>query len=257
MRDARSIFDWSLSYVGDPLTWLERGEMVRELLRSEGLRKEHRVLEIGCGNLSSGVPLIRYLDKGGYTGLEPNGWLVEAAIQDLKLGDLLRDKDPSFSWRGDFDVTAEYEVAGMFDFAVAHSVLSHAAAWQLPQMLTNVRRALRVGGKFLCSLRLGTRDTNATEWVYPGNSFFTEATIGAQANQHGFDVTFRPEYRDRMVAVAPNDFHDWALFERVKRTRTEYHVFSDEDLRVLGGLDEDTIQMLLAAQTGRQVEIED
>jgi SAM-dependent methyltransferase len=41
-----------------------------DFLIAQGLRPEHRVLDIGCGPLRAGIPLIAYLDPRNYTGIE-------------------------------------------------------------------------------------------------------------------------------------------------------------------------------------------
>ena len=39
------------------------------------MHKSH-VLEVGCGCLSAGVPVMRYLQRGHYVGIDPNRWLL-------------------------------------------------------------------------------------------------------------------------------------------------------------------------------------
>lgn len=250
MRRRVSFFDWARSYCGDPHSWQERGLMTRELLRTIGCQSEHRVLELGCGALSAGEPLIRYLNKGGYVGIEPNGWLVEAAIHDLELGQLVHDKDASFLWRSDFDAS---ELGGTFDFAVAHSVLSHAAAWQFPMMLRNVRLSLSKDGKILASLRLGPNDSNAVEWAYPHNTYFTPKTVRVTARACGFKAYFKRDFRRRMVEVAPNDFHDWVVFQRVPFRERVFAPYSVSALEKLGLSAEDA-EDAYKAGAGRMVE---
>jgi SAM-dependent methyltransferase len=41
-----------------------------DFLRGQGLRPHHRLLDLSCGTLRGGIPLIDYLDAGHYTGLE-------------------------------------------------------------------------------------------------------------------------------------------------------------------------------------------
>ncbi len=58
------------------------GELQLELLKLEGCSRESHVLDVGCGCLSAGVPLMRYLRRGRYVGIEPNRWLLGAALAD-------------------------------------------------------------------------------------------------------------------------------------------------------------------------------
>src|SRR5262245_52171544 len=68
------------SMVGPPGAWQATARFQLAFLRRMGLRPSHRVLDIGCGPLRGGLPLIRYLDRGRYTGIEVRGEaLAEAA----------------------------------------------------------------------------------------------------------------------------------------------------------------------------------
>jgi len=68
------------AYVGPPVDYDLVAAMSLGLLTTLGLRQQHQVLDIGCGSLRIGRLLIPYLNRGGYTGLEPNEWLVHDGI---------------------------------------------------------------------------------------------------------------------------------------------------------------------------------
>lgn len=203
MTEHRSLWDWALDYVGDPQSWVARGEMITCMLQDNGLEPNHNLLDIGCGNLSEGAPLIRYLAAHRFTGIEPNGWLVEVALRHFP--DLL-DKQPEFLWRTDFDAT---DAGVRFDFIVSHSVLSHCAHWQLDQFLSNTRKVVDEGAVMLASFIEDQYNGHADQWVYPGVNTFRLRTVMAAGYQFGWHVEMVSEYRDRMVAVAPNDTHQW------------------------------------------------
>jgi len=61
------------------------------LLTMLGLREAHSVLDICCGGLRAGRPLICYLQPGRYFGLEPEKWVLEAAgscfVATFKVGE--------------------------------------------------------------------------------------------------------------------------------------------------------------------------
>ena len=98
-----------------------KGAMQLTLLYSLGLRAEHRLLDIGCGSLRAGRFIIPYLNAGGYTGLEPNTWLIDEAIEKEIGRDVLDIKKPIFVNNDQFDVSG----VGEFDFVLAHSIASH------------------------------------------------------------------------------------------------------------------------------------
>src|SRR5579875_1380257 len=81
------------------------------LLYALGLRAHHRLLDIGCGSLRAGRMLIAYLEPERYVGVEPNRWLIDAALR-RELGEgIIALKRPRF------DANAEFALAhlGRFD----------------------------------------------------------------------------------------------------------------------------------------------
>ncbi len=254
MSTRRSIFEWAVDYCGDPDSFDARGLIVRDLLLEEGMKPDHYVLEIGCGALSAGQHLIGYLDPDRYIGIEPAGWLVEAGLKGIKEMKALSVKRPRFLWRTDFDAQ---EMDASFEFVVGHSVLSHAAGWQFPLLLANVRPVMGSGGKLLLSFRQGDADTNAPAWTYPGVTLFSWETIERTARDHHFSARLMPKYTERMVAVAPNDVHDWLVLERQPRSWQEFHPYSEDELRLGLDLAPYAIRKLMAEGIGRQVQRND
>lgn len=204
MSDARrSIWDWSKDFVGDPASWDLRGRMIYDFLVECGLTSQSRVLNIGCGNLSEGRLLIHHLEPGRFVGVDPAGWLVEAALE--KMPELLH-KEPRFLWRTDFDASGEGE---KFDLIVSHSVLSHIAHWQLDQFLANTRKVVDEGAVCVASFINDQYNSFDAQWVYPGVSTFRLRTITAAGWHAGWRVEMMHEWRYRMTAAAPNDTHHW------------------------------------------------
>jgi SAM-dependent methyltransferase len=100
-------------------------------------------LEIGCGRLHAGIPLMQYLDKGNYVGVDPNEWLRQTAIKNRHVRQVIEEKQPRFLSVDDFDAS---ELGIKFDLVLSHSVLSHCAHWQLEIFLRNVGKVLAPGG---------------------------------------------------------------------------------------------------------------
>lgn len=174
-----------------------------DFLQAEGMTPQSQVLELGCGALSLGQFLIPHLAPAHYVGVEPAGWLVEAALATYPA---LESQAPAFLWRDDFDAS---EAGRNFDFVVAHSVLSHCAHDQLALMLANTRKVVGEGAVFLCSFRKGQYNSLAGEWRYPGHVEFRLETIAVAGSHAGWRVEEMDEYKQRLQEVAPNDFHDW------------------------------------------------
>lgn len=203
MTDRKSIWDWATSYCGDPSSWQARGELILTLLRENDLDHQSQVLNIGCGNLSEGAPLIRFLAGDHFVGVDPNGWLVEAALQQMPE---LEHQNPRFLWRSDFDAS---ELGRKFDFIVAHSVVSHMAHWQLDQFLANTRKVVEAGAVMLASFINDQYCSFAEEWVYPGVSTFRVQSVMAAGYHTGWSVEMVQDYQTRMIAACPNDTHAW------------------------------------------------
>jgi cyclopropane fatty-acyl-phospholipid synthase-like methyltransferase len=197
------------------------GQLQVELLKREGCRPNSKVLEVGCGNLHAGIPLIRYLEKDNYVGIDPNEWLRQAAMEKDDIRQLVKSKGARFLTAIDFDAS-KFDIK--FDFVLSHSILSHCAHWQLELFLKNVAKVLAPRARILASIRLaegnaygstGTpdRDDSRDEtWQYPGVSWFKLSTVKAIAAKHGLTVTYIPEYTEFYTKTRPKEFHDWLVF---------------------------------------------
>ncbi len=201
----------------------DSGQVQLELLKMDGCVPSSKVVDIGCGCLHLGVPLMKYLDVGHFAGVDPNAWLREKAMKDPQVRQLVDEKQPKFLSGDDFDASP---LNMEFDFVFAHSVLSHAAHWQLGQFLENAAKVLTPTGRVLASIRLAEgnnfgsagspdkQDTMDEQWVYPGVSFFKLETIEQVADKHGLKATYYPQYTEFYTKTKPNEFHDWMVFTR-------------------------------------------
>jgi cyclopropane fatty-acyl-phospholipid synthase-like methyltransferase len=199
------------------------GELQLELLKLEACGPGAHVLEVGCGCLSAGVPVMRYLARSHYVGIEPNRWLLDAALTDWRVRLLVATKRPTFLERTDFDAA---EVGRTFDYVLSHSILSHCAHWQLDQFMGNVQGVLSPGGRIVASIRLAEgnafgsegspdgRDSMHDEWQYPGVSWFTLDTVQRTAKAHGLDVAVKPEYTRLLTSRRRHELHDWLVLSR-------------------------------------------
>jgi cyclopropane fatty-acyl-phospholipid synthase-like methyltransferase len=197
------------------------GRTQLELLRREGLTPTSDILEIGCGCLNLGIPLLRFLEPDRYVGIDPNTWLREIVLRSWKARWIVRQKRPFFLSNSEFDAS---QLGRKFDFAFSHSILSHAAHWQLEQYLRNVAAVMKPGGIILSSIRLAEGnaygsagrpnkdDSRDNEWVYPGVSWFKFSTVQETAREVGLNALVKPEYTEFYVRSRPNECHDWIRF---------------------------------------------
>ena len=127
--------------------WDEVGALQFEFLRNHGLAPHHKLLDIGCGALRCGLPIIRYLDEGNYYGLDINASLIAAGEQELNKAGLITRR-PHLLVDDKFEFT-RFEVS--FDFAIAQSVFTHLDMNLILHCLIQVRRVLKAGGKLFAT----------------------------------------------------------------------------------------------------------
>ena len=206
--------------VGYVSTTPEEGLAQLEILKSLGCLPHHRVLEIGCGALVAGYPVMQYLEKWNYFGIDPNNWLAEKSFEVPEVLNERVDKRPWFCYRPDF----RFPLASgaKFDFIFSHSILSHASFAQLGEFFAAVRDQLAPGGTGAASLRLA--EGNAwgspgsavhgaafTEWQYPGVSWFTREEVAEAARKSGLAVEFAPQLSEMLMKGNPKACHDWIV----------------------------------------------
>jgi len=123
--------------------WREIGDLQFEFLRRNGLQAHHTLIDIGCGALRCGIPIIRYLEPGNYFGLDLNSSLIEAGRCELaKEG--LTNRQPQLLVNEKFEF-AHFGVD--FDFGIAQSVFTHLDAQLISQCLVQLNQVVKPGGK--------------------------------------------------------------------------------------------------------------
>ena len=127
--------------------WQEIGDLQFEFLMRNGLAAHHTLIDIGCGALRCGIPIIRYLDCGKYFGLDINSSLIEAARSELA-NEGLTNKHPQLLVNEKFDF-ARFGVH--FDFAIAQSIFTHLDAQLISQCLGELHKVLKPDGKFFAT----------------------------------------------------------------------------------------------------------
>jgi hypothetical protein len=175
------------AYVGPPVDYDLVSAMVFNLLTSIGLRQHHRVLDVGCGSLRVGRLLIPYLNPGGYFGVEPNKWLVEAGIENEIGRDLVRLKSPTLAFGTSLE---EFKTPPKIDYAIAQSIFSHAGQDILTGWLSQISGHLSDTGALLATFVTGDKDYAENGWVYPGCVTYRPETMAQIASKFdfGFEV---------------------------------------------------------------------
>jgi SAM-dependent methyltransferase len=158
------------AYVGPPRDYDLIAGIQFSLLLAAGLRETHRLVDVGCGSLRAGRLLIPYLRPGHYCGLDPNRWLIEEGIRRELGRDMVRIKRPRFDYADDFSLSA-FETP--FDYAMAHSIFSHAYADFTGKGLKEIAKGLAESGLLLATYIDGDTTTQGSGWLYPGCVTYT------------------------------------------------------------------------------------
>jgi len=129
-----------------------------------GMREQHTFLDFGCGSLRSGRLVMTYLAKDRYCGIDPNRWLIDAAIEHEVGASMVDIKRPRFAFNGDGTMTS-FGIS--FDFIHAHSVLTHASPQLARTFFLEAGKVLTNKGIVLATFLRGEVDNERSEWAYP------------------------------------------------------------------------------------------
>lgn len=173
------------AYVGPPDDYDLVAAMSFGLLTILGLRQQHQLLDIGCGSLRIGRLLIPYLNHGGYTGLEPNQWLVHDGIQSEVGQDQIDIKQPRFVLS---DSASELLAEGSkYDYLLAQSIFSHCGMDLLDQWLAQASGLLGESGALVATYVSSDTDNERRGWIYPECVGFTSKTLDELARKRGLE----------------------------------------------------------------------
>lgn len=170
--------------------WDELGEHQLSFLIAQGLQREDRLLDVGCGSLRLGSRAIAWLEPGRYFGTDISTSLIEAGLS-RELTQALRAKAPfsNFSANGEFNFDFLREPV---DFAIAQSVFTHLPLNHLRRCLARLAGGVRSGGRFF-----------VTYFECPGDADLYEPLVHDLAGIITYD--FQDPYHYRLVDL------EWAI----------------------------------------------
>jgi len=140
--------------VGPQDLWEQKRAFQVEFLTGRGLQPHHHLLDLGCGTLRGGIPLIEILEPEHYTGLEARAEVLEEARQELADAGL-EHKRPRLVAA---ELPSRSGIAEHFDYVWSFSVLIHMADEILFDALGFVAGRLAPGGVFYANVNVGERD---------------------------------------------------------------------------------------------------
>jgi hypothetical protein len=140
-RNAVAGLDWKEAGLWDSV-----GELQLTFLKSRGMVREHKLLDVGCGCFRAGVHFMRFLDAGNYYAIDKEADLVQAGLEvELPLYGIT-NKRPNISIVENFSLAAFNDVE--FDFAFAHSVFTHLVPDRIEVGLREIVPRLGCDGVF-------------------------------------------------------------------------------------------------------------
>ena len=145
------------SLVGPPQLWKMKREFQIDFLKKHGLLETHLLLDLGCGTLRGGLPIIEYLEVGHYFGVEVRPEVLQEANKELSEAGLIH-KRPTLILLRDADSLPDHG----FDFLWAFSVLIHMDDDTLRNALLLVRKRLADTGVCYANVSIGAGEED--EW---------------------------------------------------------------------------------------------
>lgn len=126
--------------------WKELQAYQLNVLVANGLKPNHRLLDIGCGPLQGGIAFIKYLESNNYFGVDIKKESLTAGVNQIKKYKL-NHKNPYLVLSDKFGRT---ELAGIkFDFVWASQVLYYFDDQKLMDLMGYLSVSLQEDGKFL------------------------------------------------------------------------------------------------------------
>ncbi|WP_310992299.1 class I SAM-dependent methyltransferase [Aequorivita marina] len=165
--------------VGPPNLWKMKQDFQILFLNSRGLKREDRLLDIGCGTLRGGIPIIRKLDRGNYCGIDVRENVLAEARKELKQ-ECLEEKMPDLISFNDF---ASLEIDGDFDIVFAFSVLIHLEDSIAQECFHFVNKHISNSGFFYANVNIESNE---------------------EGNWQGFPVVFRTRKFYKKIAANAN-----------------------------------------------------
>jgi len=156
-----------------------------KLLRERGLKPEHTLLDIGCGPLQAGIPLIRFLRPGGYVGLDIDPSRISVAESQIAKHRLTSKRPWVFqsSTLGDAELGER-----RFDYMWASQILCYFRDAEMNQLFSMLKHRLNPGGRLLGDT-FAPDHYEFTNPERPGDYVrHTIESLSAQAETHGLLV---------------------------------------------------------------------
>jgi len=149
--------------VGPRGVWQESRDFQINFLRRNGLERGNSLLDIGCGPLRGGIPLIRYLDEARYTGIDIRQHVIEEAWSQIRNEDLTK-KAPNVVVSTSFGRAELGDTR--FDYIWCFQVLYHLDDQLVEDCLAQVTCRLADDGSCYANVNLLSEEGRWKEFPY-------------------------------------------------------------------------------------------
>lgn len=166
--------------------WDQLSEYQFNFLVKMGVQPHHRLLDIGCGPLQGGLPMIEYLHPGNYSGVDLRPKAIETAYSRVVSAGLV-PRNPQLVVSSTF---GEEELGDRkYDYVWATQILCHLDESLLDQLLEQAAARLTEGGKFLADI-IGTTNNVRDDSHWNGFSFHlhTPEFLEVTSARHGLEA---------------------------------------------------------------------
>jgi SAM-dependent methyltransferase len=143
--------EWRHGKAGIPHLWRMQRAFQIDFLQRMGLSPDHHLLDLGCGTLRGGLPLIGFLASHHYTGIDIRAEVIAEARRELEEAGL-QQRHPRIEHVAGL---ADLDLDRRFDTIWAFSLLLHLEDAALDTALEFVRRHLTDEGHLYANVNLG------------------------------------------------------------------------------------------------------
>lgn len=148
------------SLAGPGELWKMKRRFQFRFLKERGLHPNHKLMDIGCGTLRGGIPLIEYLEPGHYCGIDASEERLQEAQKELQAHDLTH-KRPRLMHIEDLDAA---QFPDHYEFVWAYSVLPHMTDTIAETCMSMVSRCMAEDGAFYCNVDPNAQAENWQEY---------------------------------------------------------------------------------------------
>ena len=139
--------------VGPHQLWKMKQDFQIKFVKDQGLKPQHKFIDIGCGTLRGGIPIIKHLDVGNYYGIDVRENVLKEGKKGLR-EEKIDNKKPTLIHFDDF---AALNIDARFDMMFAFSVMIHLSDDIADKCLGFVSRHLSDSGVYYANVNIGKR----------------------------------------------------------------------------------------------------